>query len=173
MKKTGIFLAAVLICLSLLPKAVSAKTKYVEFRKVLTQEEAKTDKTKTKYSFVPNRSQKPKEVFVDGDALLTSADIDRIVIIRKEQNIYQGLPIVDMIFTARGADKLSRITSDNIRRELAILVDGELFSTPFIVHPLTHGHYLLTNWKIATNQQAEQFAKDLGFTPAFKTLKKE
>ena len=146
-----------------------AKTKAIEFRQVL-KEESKSRETKT-YSYSARPDGEKKDLIVAPEAILSNQDIDQIVIIRKEQNVLKDLPILDIIFKPVASQKLADFTQAHIGEELAVLVDGQLLIAPYLVHPVTKGHYLLSTWKITTNEQAEQFAKDLGFTPTFKTLK--
>ena len=148
-----------------------AKTKQIEFREVV-KEETKNNKAKT-YSYSAKPSGDKTDLLVAPETVLSNKDIDQIIIIRKEQNRLKNLPILDIIFTSEASKKFADFTQAHVGEELAVLIDNQLFLAPYLVHPVTKGHYLLSTWKIPTNEEAEQFAKDLGFTPTFKTLKEQ
>jgi preprotein translocase subunit SecD len=59
-----------------------------------------------------------------------------------------GRPYVAMGFDPEGAVIFGRVTSANVGRELAIILDGELYSAPVIQDAITGGNAQITgNWK--------------------------
>jgi SecD/SecF fusion protein len=55
-----------------------------------------------------------------------------------------GRPYVAMNFDSEGAALFGRITTANVGRQLAIILDGELYSAPVIQEPITGGNCQIT-----------------------------
>ena len=140
-----------------------ATTKEIQFRLVLTEEEAKTV-TNQKYEFVPKQDQKPESILIGKDVFLTNKDIQGIAILKDYLDPAKNYPLLDIAFTKEGSLKLKEVTEKNLRKQLAILVDNEILMVPYIVFPLKSGHIKIKSWKIPTNEAAKNFVKDLGFS---------
>jgi preprotein translocase subunit SecD len=52
---------------------------------------------------------------------------------------YGNQPVVDFSFTARGAREFGRLTQENVGRPFAIVLDGEVITTPVIREPILGG----------------------------------
>ncbi|MFA5059140.1 MAG: hypothetical protein WC676_00735 [Candidatus Omnitrophota bacterium] len=146
---------------------VSAKGKTIQFSLVLTQEEAQKTAHK-KYLFANKPGKKAEEILVNKDAFLTNADISAFKITKKEDARNKILPVLNILFTDQGSQKLAEITTANTKRQIAIIVDNEVYETVFILFPLVKGYTQITSWKIDTNEKAASLVKDLGFDPAFR-----
>ncbi|HOW35731.1 MAG TPA: hypothetical protein PL155_04895 [Candidatus Omnitrophota bacterium] len=157
----GIFLlvGATLVC---------AKAKDIKFCLTYTQEEAKAAKAQ-KGSLVARPGEKSKDVFVAPEPFLSNKDIQSIVITKKEETADKDYPRIEIIFTEEGARVLKEVTEKNLRKTVAVIVGKEVLMTPYVVFPLAKGRMFLTTWKIATDEAAEKFASDLGFTPTFQS----
>lgn len=167
MKRNIAAVINILMVFGLLSSAAALdKAKDIQFRRVLTADEVKSV-LNDKYSFVAKSGDKPKEVFVDKKVLLSSADIAKILVVKKADNPTKPVPMLDIAFTDTGAKKLEQVTTENKTKELAIVVGTELFSTPYIVYPLKKGHFLMSNWKLDTDEKAADFVKEIGFTPVY------
>ena len=151
------------IALTVLMAAPSfAKTKEIQFKLVLSAEEAKSAANK-KYKVQIREDQEPQNVHVGKEALLTNTDIASIVIRPDADKLTRKYPVLDIIFTPEGSEKLKDVTTKYLQKRIAILIDGEVLGTPYMVYPLTKGHLLLSSWKINTPEAAEKLIKDLGF----------
>lgn len=161
-----IFLAGIFLLVG--ATLVCAKAKDIKFCLTYTQEEAKSAHAR-KSSVVAHPGEKPRDVFVAPEPFLSSKDIQSMVITRKEETPDKDYPRIDVIFTEEGARILKEVTEKNVRKTVAIVIGKEVFMTPYIVFPLAKGRMFLITWKISTDEEAQKFVSDLGFTPTFKT----
>src|SRR5690606_14018167 len=53
-------------------------------------------------------------------------------------------PQITLRFDSEGADLFARITQENVGRQLAIVLDGELYSAPRINEPITGGNAVIS-----------------------------
>lgn len=70
----------------------------------------------------------------------------------------EGKPGFNVALTAEGAQKYERISAENVRRTLAILVDGKILMTAKILDPVrARGFLLITN----SESEAKELATGL------------
>lgn len=95
---------------------------------------------------------------------------DRLASARPEYRAGDGQPVVNISFDAAGAEKFARITSANVGQPFAIVIDGEVLSTPIINEPIVGGQAQISG--NFTQQSAEQLAAALasGALPARATI---
>jgi SecD-like export protein len=67
-------------------------------------------------------------IYVHKLAALTQKDIEKAAM----GNDNSGSPAIDIFFTQDGAKKMAKLTSENIDKRLAIVVDGKTVSAPVI-----------------------------------------
>lgn len=146
---------------------VFAKAKVIEFNLVLSSDEAKSVANK-KYSYVSHQGQKPKDILISKEILLSNSDIESAIIIKKDDSARKEFPVIDLVFKKDAAEKLAMITEKNTKKSLAVIVDGKVLTTPLIILPLTRGHFMLSSWQVATDDAAAKLVNDLGFTPVYK-----
>ena len=144
-----------------------AKTKDIRFSLVLTPDEAKSVPSK-KFIYTARQGQKPKEVFVSNQTLLSREDINAIIVIRKQDTREKELPAIDLVFTLEGAKKLEEVTAKNLRKNIAFIAGDQVISAPYIIYPLSMGHMMISSWTIATDDSAKDFVSELGFKPVLK-----
>lgn len=94
----------------------------------------------TSYRGLPNedlneRKQKGEPVL--GKTELTGADLSAARATFGGQ--LGSEPIVDMIFDREGGDKFGKLTTVNVDRNLAIVLDGEIISAPVVREPILGG----------------------------------
>lgn len=77
-----------------------------------------------------------RETLLRGDTLV-NADV------RFDQGGF-GQPIVGLKFNSLGAEKFARITSENVGRRLAIILDGKVYSAPRINEPIPSGEAIIS-----------------------------
>lgn len=65
-----------------------------------------------------------------------------------------GVPGVGLRFNAEGARRFADLTREAVGRRVAILVDGEVLSAPFIRAPILHGQAIITGGFTAESAQA-------------------
>lgn len=68
-------------------------------------------------------------------------------------------PIVTITFTAEGADLFEEITTNNVGRQLAIFLDGEMVSAPRINEPISGGRAVISGG--FTPDEARSLAENL------------
>ncbi len=75
----------------------------------------------------------------DGNILLTESDIEWVYVKYSEE--YNYYIVFD--FTEEGSTEFATATKENIGKQIAILVDGEVLSSPVVVAEITDGKTLL------------------------------
>jgi hypothetical protein len=74
-------------------------------------------------------------------AVVTGADVaDAQVVVDQ----YSGAPVVSVTLTESAGDRFEEVTAANLRRQLAIVVDGEIVSAPIIQSPIPGGRIQIT-----------------------------
>ncbi len=144
-----------------------AKPKSIEFSLALPEAEAKTVPHKA-YSYASRQGQKPKDILVSKELLFSNADIESIIIIRKNDSAKKEFPVIDLVFNKIAAEKLAVTTENNRTRSLAVIVEGKVLTAPVIILPMTKGHFMFSSWQVATDAAATQLVNDLGFSPVYK-----
>lgn len=159
----------IVLCAFILAGAVPlfAKGKEMRISLVLSPEEAKTIPN-TKYSYVSQPKGKAKDLLVSKEVLLSEADIQGMIVITKEDTKMKELPFIDIVFSPDGSKKLEKVTTDNLRKSIAIMFGDEILSAPYIIYPMAKGHIMVSHWSVDTNEEAANLVKEAGFTPIFK-----
>ena len=75
----------------------------------------------------------------DGKAPLDGSAVTDARVSYDGQGINKGAPTVSMTMNAEGANKWARITKDNIGRQIAIVLDGLVYSYPTVNTEITGG----------------------------------
>lgn len=139
------------------------RTAYLEFRLVHEKNEELVAQAATDPRFVPpvgyvklvhkdTREGRPREhiYFVKVKPELTGKSVQRAYVQYDEV----GRPYVALNFDAEGAKIFARVTTAHVRRQLAIVLDGELYSAPEIKEPITGGRAQITGtFSLAEAQQ--------------------
>ncbi len=87
-------------------------------------------------SIMPSKDQYSSHYIIEDDPLLTGADL---------ANAQQALsnqtrkPVVTFRLNSRGAVRFGEVTTNNVGRPFAIVLDGEIISAPTINEPITGG----------------------------------
>lgn len=84
---------------------------------------------------------------------------NHITTARVNRNEFTGQPEIDFELDSEGAQLFSQITTDNVGRRLAIILDGKLASAPNIREPITGGRCQITG--SYTDQEAQELANVL------------
>ena len=169
MKKIAIVMITLLITAYCVSPAL-AKGKNIQFQMILPQDSKATG---VKYKFVSKKGQSGEDLMVGKDVLFSNDDIDTIIITAKDENALSNFPLIDIRFKQEAALKLKELTTKNTKERLAIIVDKEIITAPFILFPLTRGRIQFSTWKIPTNEEAQKFVSALGFNPVFVEAKKK
>ena len=74
-----------------------------------------------------------RKVEVSGDMLTDS-----------QPNFQDGQPVVSFTFNALGGKKFGKVTTENVNRSLAIVLDGKVISAPNINSPILGGRGIIT-----------------------------
>jgi preprotein translocase subunit SecD len=93
------------------------------------------------------------EAVLAGPAALGEADLDRCSVALQEM---QWGPQIAVRLTAEGGKRLADVTQANVKRRVAIVIDGEVHSAPIVQEPITGGALV-----IATGDRNVDAARDL------------
>lgn len=74
-------------------------------------------------------------LYFEKNPQITNRDLESV----SSPHIESGLNTMNVTFTASGAQKLEKITKENIARYLAIVVDGMVISVPVLREPIQGG----------------------------------
>ena len=87
---------------------------------------------------------------------LTGKYVKSAMAIRDQRN---NAPEIDFTFDSKGADLFGQITSENVNHQLAIVLDGEIYSAPNINEPIMGGSGQISG--SFTEEEAQQLANVL------------
>ncbi|MCL5781414.1 MAG: protein translocase subunit SecD [Bacillota bacterium] len=79
----------------------------------------------------------------DGKTILTGADLKDAV---EAKDPVSGAVEVDLEFNKEGARKFAEVTSANVGRNIAILLDGQVLQNPRVEEPITGGKARITGY---------------------------
>lgn len=68
-------------------------------------------------------------------------------------------PAVEILFTPQGGEEFARVTSDNVGKRMAIIVDGQLLTVPIIRASVTSGRAIINGE--FTEDEAQRIARGL------------
>ena len=87
-----------------------------------------------------------------GETVLTGTDLKDA----REQTDQQGQNLVELEFSPEGGEKFADLTSKNVGRNIAILLDGEVLTNPRVNEPIMGGKAVITGNK--TLEEAHNLA---------------
>lgn len=87
-----------------------------------------------------------------GETVLTGTDLKDA----REQTDQQGQNLVELEFSPEGGDKFADLTTKNVGRNIAILLDGEVLTNPRVNEPIMGGKAVITGNK--TLEEAHNLA---------------
>jgi hypothetical protein len=86
----------------------------------------------------PDTDAKPAQtLYVQKKVLLDQTDLKSASVITNQP---AGKPWIDITFTDAGAKRFAKVTRQNIGKQLAIIIDGRLYSAPTIRSEIRGGH---------------------------------
>ena len=80
----------------------------------------------------------------DGKAPLDGGAVTDARVSYDGQGVHKGAPSVSMTMNAEGANTWARLTKDNINRQIAIVLDGMVYSYPNVLNEITGGQSSIT-----------------------------
>ena len=80
----------------------------------------------------------------DGKAPLDGGAVTDARVSYDGQGVNKGAPSVSMTMNAEGANTWARLTKDNINRQIAIVLDGMVYSYPNVLNEITGGQSSIT-----------------------------
>lgn len=103
-------------------------------------------------------SNNQKELWIERTAVLTDKDIEEV-----KTTVAKIAPAVDdprlrVIFNEKGKEKLTRVTSQNLKKRLAIFYDGQYLMGPTIMEPIASGEIEIAG-PLAMKKSEEIIAK--------------
>jgi preprotein translocase subunit SecD len=95
-----------------------------------------------------------RKFYLYPEVLISNADIAAASVVEGASR-----PQIEIIFTAEGKEKFTRLTEENLDKPLGIILDGELISTPIIKSAITGGIVVLEGK--FTQEEAERLANGM------------
>jgi SecD/SecF fusion protein len=89
--------------------------------------------------------------YVHNETLLSQSDIDSAAVI-----LSSGYPLIEFVFTPDGKRRLERVTTENVGKRFAMVIDGELVSAPLVQTPIAEGRLVIAGRY--TLEEAHQIA---------------
>lgn len=90
------------------------------------------------------------------DAVLTATDVVQVEVALEPDLVHYA---VTLHFTPEAAQRFHKVTTDNVGKRLAILVNGQVWEVPFIRFPLDSSVMISSNYsRAAATEMAEQLA---------------
>lgn len=125
------------------------------FQLRLIQDTAGTD---TEVMSITHRTQEgtftEKDIFhVQKTVLLDHTSVEYAIARTK---LRAGYPQIEVTFTESGRKRFAKVTRDNIGKQLAIVIDGNLLSTPTIMDEIKGGKALIAGQ--FTEEEAQEIA---------------
>lgn len=94
-----------------------------------------------------------KTIYVNPSPALTHEDIRRVLVQRGPSQTW----VLAISFTETGSSRLARVTSENVGRRLAFMVDRRILTAPVLQGPITEGAAIIE--ADMTKEEAERLAK--------------
>ncbi|MFO1477892.1 MAG: hypothetical protein U1F98_14755 [Verrucomicrobiota bacterium] len=107
--------------------ADSSTAQVFQMRLVADNSSSQTERMTLVQSSPGNRQ--PEIFSVQKAVLLDQADLKSATV---STNTPTGAPRIDLVFTEKGAQRFAEVTRQNIGKRLAIVIDGRLYSAPYI-----------------------------------------
>ena len=76
----------------------------------------------------------------EGNTVMSGTDLKDA----KEERDQQNRNLVSLEFSSEGAEKFAKLTSENVGKRIAILLDGEVLTAPNVQEPITGGKAVIT-----------------------------
>jgi TolB-like protein len=138
----------------------------LEFRLVGYPEEGKTEAPE---GFIPMKYREGEEkrppILVKKEADLTGSDIENASVALDN---FTGQPVVQIEFNRKGTKIFSELTRDNVRNQLAIVLNGEVLSAPVIQEEIRGGQAMISGvftlegaYRLALNLRAGRLPANL------------
>jgi preprotein translocase subunit SecD len=143
-------------------KKVVGSVAKLEFRLVPENRDAST-------GTITLKDQSGAPIVVEDPALMTGDAIDNA----RVDFDPQGQVEVSLTMTAAGADDFARITSENVGRQLAIVLDGVVYSAPVIRSSITGGQASITGGFTTDEARRLKVVLKAGALPAPLTVLEE
>ncbi|MDV7338777.1 protein translocase subunit SecD [Terasakiella sp. A23] len=77
-------------------------------------------------------------------AVLRKVEVRGEMLIDSQPTFQDGQPVVSFTFNSLGAKKFGKVTSNNVNRSLAVVLDGKVISAPNINSPILGGSGIIT-----------------------------
>ncbi len=117
-----------------------AKSPIFQIRLVLDEPSANSEKMKEQLKAVDSDKTVYSTVDVQKSVLLDQNVLESVSI----STDYQGKPAIDCKFTSEGKKRFAEITSQNVGKRIAIIINGKLVTVPKIAAPITAGNLEIT-----------------------------
>lgn len=95
------------------------------------------------------------KIYLHKEAVITNEDIAGASV---AENDFLGGFQINIIFTEEGANKMKKVTEENIGKMLAILFDGQVISAPSVQNRITDKAQITGNF---TKEEAERIANGI------------
>lgn len=92
--------------------------------------------------------------YLHDEVLMDNSDIESASVTKWRDN-----PAVEILFTPQGGEEFARLTSDNVGKRMAIIVNGQLLTAPIIRASVTSGRAIINGE--FTEDEAQRIARGL------------
>lgn len=113
----------------------------------------KTKPVLLEFKLVKNATDK-NHLIIEDKILIDNNDIAGACVVSDKY----GWPVIQVKMTSSGALALKTITENNINKQIAVLFDGKIISTPEIRAPISRGMIQLPIPEHCSNKEAEGIA---------------
>ncbi len=100
-----------------------------------------------------------QKIYLHSKVLLTNDDISKTSVEMHQIRDDETIPQVDVFLTPEGSDKLAEIAATHVRKQIAILLDGQAVSCPMI-EGHTSGALVIAS-AFQSQEKAESVAKGI------------
>jgi len=98
---------------------------------------------------------------IENDPTLGEIIVDNLDIADARVSLHEKRPCVKIRMTSGGSDKFAKFTELNVGTKIALLLNGEIMSSPLVQEPIYGGRALLTFPEGTTKEQAKKIAKGI------------
>jgi preprotein translocase subunit SecD len=74
-------------------------------------------------------------IYTDGKPVMTNTDIKEAILVKND-----AYPGVEVILNANGIEKIKEVSSNNVGKRMAVMVNGQVICAPRLREPISDSH---------------------------------
>ncbi len=122
----------------------TAKLSFQLVDQSMTPEDAQASGPPPDSMLLPDEEHAGRQVLVYKDVLVSGDDLERAYPGFDSSSRGTGEPTVEFVFKGRGRAAFAKVTTENIDKPFAIILDNKVISAPYIRSPITGGRGQIT-----------------------------